>query len=144
MSHRKPHKPIFYDQRVPGQCRYCGGEILDKKGQRSKRAMWHPACVAEYKLIHFPGDTRRAVFKRDKGKCAKCGVVTRYLRGAWDMDHIKPLIEAQGNLDYWRLPNLQTLCSPCHTAKTSAEATARAAARRAAKNIDSDTPDSAK
>ena len=49
------------------------------------------------------------------------------------MDHIKPLIEAQGNLDYWRLGNLQTLCTDCHVKKTSAEATARAEARKAAK-----------
>jgi DNA-directed RNA polymerase subunit RPC12/RpoP len=73
MDHRKPPKPPFYDTYDYGQCRYCGKEILDKKGKRSKRALWHPACVAEYKLIHFPSETRKAVYKRDKGKCAKCG-----------------------------------------------------------------------
>lgn len=46
------------------------------------------------------------------------------------MDHIKPLIEANGNISYWEMPNLQTLCIKCHTAKTSAEATQRAADRR--------------
>ena len=137
MDHRKPPKPPFYDTYIYGQCRYCGGEILDKKGQRSKRAYWHPACVEEYKLIHFPADIRRAVYKRDKGKCASCGTTNKYLRGAWDMDHIKPLVESQGDLSYWKLPNLQTLCKPCHITKTSAEATARAAARKALKNIDS-------
>jgi 5-methylcytosine-specific restriction endonuclease McrA len=49
------------------------------------------------------------------------------------MDHIKPLIEAQGDLSFWQMGNLQTLCHPCHTAKTSSEATERAAKRRAAK-----------
>jgi 5-methylcytosine-specific restriction endonuclease McrA len=49
------------------------------------------------------------------------------------MDHIKPLIEAQGNLDYWRLTNLQTLCHDCHKKKTGAEATARAVARKTLK-----------
>jgi 5-methylcytosine-specific restriction endonuclease McrA len=46
------------------------------------------------------------------------------------VDHILPLIEAQGDLDYWRLPNLATLCVPCHIKKTSREATDRAQRRR--------------
>lgn len=46
------------------------------------------------------------------------------------MDHIKPLIEANGNLDYWKMNNLQTLCRSCHTKKTSEEATKRAEKRR--------------
>jgi 5-methylcytosine-specific restriction endonuclease McrA len=53
------------------------------------------------------------------------------------MDHIVPLIQANGDLQYWRLPNLQTLCTPCHTIKTSREATERAAARRLLKEKDS-------
>jgi 5-methylcytosine-specific restriction endonuclease McrA len=52
------------------------------------------------------------------------------------MDHIKPLIAANGDISYWQLPNLQTLCTPCHTAKTSQEATERAAKRKLLKEKD--------
>jgi len=50
----------------------------------------------------------------------------------WHVDHIRPLWEQKGkrfdeiDLDYWREDNLQTLCTECHTKKTSAEAAERA------------------
>ena len=131
MDHRTPPKPPFYDTAVLGQCRYCGLPILDKKGNPKKRANWHPDCVNQYKLIYWPNVTRRAVWARDKGKCAGCGTqCTRKGPQGWHMDHITPLIEAKGDVRYWQLPNLQTLCHTCHHAKTGAEATARAEARR--------------
>jgi 5-methylcytosine-specific restriction endonuclease McrA len=46
------------------------------------------------------------------------------------MDHIVPLIESNGNLKFWKMGNLQTLCKSCHTTKTSSEATERASKRR--------------
>lgn len=85
-------------------------------------------------MLFFVGETRKAVWSRDKGKCNKCGKqCARKGEDGWHMDHIKPLIEAHGDLSYWRLPNLQTLCQDCHTKKTSIEATERAAKRRALK-----------
>jgi len=45
----------------------------------------------------------------------------------WDMDHIKP-VEQGGGL--CGLDNLQTLCQPCHKAKTARQAAERAAARK--------------
>lgn len=45
------------------------------------------------------------------------------------MDHIKPLIEAKGDITYWHLENCTTLCHQCHKKKTGSEASARAAAR---------------
>lgn len=138
-EHRNPPKPPFYTTAQPGQCRWCGQQILKADGSVNKRANWHPKCVAEYKLIHWPGETRKAVYKRDKGICAKCGhKCARKYSDVWHLDHVKPLIEAQGDLDFWRLPNLQTLCQKCHHAKTGAEATARAEARRQAKLNESD------
>lgn len=35
----------------------------------------------------------------------------------WQADHIKPLIEAEGRLEYFTVENLQTLCSACHLSK---------------------------
>lgn len=129
MKHRTPPKSPYYDTATPGQCRQCGGEILNKKGELNKRARWHSKCVKEYKLLHWPQVTRRAVYKRDKGICAHCGKQAK--RGQrWDMDHIKPLVESNGDLSYWKLPNLQTLCPSCHIQKTSKEATSRATSRR--------------
>lgn len=139
-DHRKPPKPDHYHTATPGQCRWCGKSVIKADGKTiNKRANWHKDCVNEYKLIHWPRDTRKAVYKRDKGVCAKCGhKCARKHSDVWHLDHIKPLVEANGNLDYWRLPNLQTLCQPCHKAKTGAEATARAEARRKAKLNESD------
>lgn len=65
---------------------------------------------------------RRSVEARDAGACAACRRDGR----AWHADHRRPLW-AGGADD---LANLQTLCVPCHRAKTAAEATVRAFRRR--------------
>jgi len=127
-EYRKPPKPPFYDGALPGQCRVCGEYVLRSKGTINTRANWHPKCLIEYKLIHWPRETRKAVWSRDKGACADCGC--RCDKRGWELDHRKPLVEAKGRIEYWKLPNLQTLCRDCHRKKTSAEATARAAARK--------------
>lgn len=130
MSHRKAPLPESYLRRNPGECRWCGKDIIKPDGTKRK-ALWHDACLGEYKIIHWPTFTRKAVFRRDRGKCAECGhLCSRKGKDVWHMDHIQPLIESQGDLNFWRLPNLQTLCQTCHHAKTGREATARAAARR--------------
>ena len=59
-------------------------------------------------------------------KLRERGFVPR--RSLWEVDHIVPLVDG-GSHD---LDNLQTLCSPCHRAKTAAEATERAAREREA------------
>ena len=43
----------------------------------------------------------------------------------WELDHVVPLIDGGGH----DLANLQTLCTPCHQRKTSAEAVDRRVAR---------------
>ncbi len=130
MKHRIPPKPIHYDTAEPGQCRFCGEDVLNRKGVKNLRANWHKPCVAEYKILYWPSATRRAVWNRDHGKCAACGIVNPRRGAKWHVDHRIPLIEAEGDISKWRLDNLDTLCLPCHHAKTAAEATARAAARR--------------
>lgn len=48
------------------------------------------------------------------------------------MDHIRPLFENQsGDLSFWKLDNLATLCLECHRQKCAAEAATRAAERKA-------------
>lgn len=130
-DHRIPPKPPHFDTTPPGTCRWCNGKIpLTAKGRESK-SRWHPACVDEYKLLFWPTATRKAVWKRDQGVCASCGKkCARKGQPKWHMDHRLPLYEAHGNLDYWRMTNLQTLCGDCHKVKTSNEATLRAIARK--------------
>lgn len=134
-NHRKPPLPESMRVSTPGLCRWCGHPVLNGKGELIKRKrIWHPACVKEFKLLHWPAETRYAVWARDHGFCARCGIDTeatiRQRYGArlgthmphgtgrlWQHDHIRPLVEANGNLDFWRLDNIQTLCHPCHVAK---------------------------
>ena len=126
-DHRIPPKPVYYDTAPAGDCRYCGQPIYKKDGKINLRAGWHKDCVEEYKLIYWVKETRKAVWKRDRGHCAGCG--TKCGLKGWEMDHHKPLYEANGDITYWHLSNCTTKCHACHKAKTSKEATARAEAR---------------
>lgn len=124
---RVPPKPLsYYRISRPGRCRWCAGTIKE-----SKRKRWHQDCVEEYRLIYYPSETRRVIYQRDRGVCAGCGQKDR----SWQVDHIRPLYEQKGkparevDLDYWRVPNLQTLCRSCHQEKSSREATARASSK---------------
>jgi 5-methylcytosine-specific restriction endonuclease McrA len=98
-------------------------------GRIKTRANWHKSCVQEYKILYWPSETTKFIRKRDRGICAKCGTKTKN----WQVDHIKPLIEAKGNIDYWKSENLQTLCVDCHKEKTSFESTQRAKMRKSHK-----------
>lgn len=132
MTHRNPPKPDYYDSTPEGVCRWCNIQIGPTKTGRDSKSRWHPACYEEYQVIFHTSATRKAVWQRDKGKCNGCGSsCDRKGVNGWQMDHIVPLIEAQGDIIYWRLPNLQTLCKPCHKEKTGREATERARLRKA-------------
>lgn len=134
MKHRRPPLPPTYDTSPEGVCRWCGEAIGETKTGRPSKARWHSHCVNEYKLLFWPPHTRRAVWRRDKGVCYECGhQCAKKGEDGWHMDHILPLIDANGNLDYWRMGNLQTLCGDCHTKKTSREATERAERRKTGK-----------
>ena len=139
-EHRTPPKPDYYYTNKKGQCRYCGDVIKNNKGLVNKRSSWHPECADEYMMIYHPGETRKRIWQRDGGVCAKCGELqprkSRIHELKWHVDHIKPLWEQKGkkfdeiDLSYWKEDNLQTLCTKCHTEKTSREATTRAEMKR--------------
>lgn len=185
MSHRKPPLPAHYGTPRKGFCRWCAEPVLNGKGEATT-GTWHPACVVAFKLIHWPAVTRAAVFERDKGICARCGVDAdlqrradretarlwywlarrhfdeRVVRGelkvsawgecytlanrevekqqnesgrtargpAWEHDHIRPLVEAKGDLSFWALDNIQTLCRACHVQKGKEDNARRRAARQ--------------
>jgi len=142
-AHRRP--AIRYSDAPRGTCRWCGEPILhaegDRAGQVNLRRRWHRACVDVYNATD-PREARRIVRKRDRGVCAVCRLDTKKLkkeiqgrgsakklrakgfvprRSLWELDHVVPLIDGGGH----GLENLQTLCTPCHKAKTATEARAR-------------------
>jgi hypothetical protein len=133
-DHRKPPKPKWFHIAQPGQCRYCGEMVTNADGRVNRRANWHKPCLRQYKLIYWPDQTKRAVWKRDRGQCIECGEIT----AEWDMDHRQPLIESKGDMAFWSLGNCTTLCRPCHKDKTAREATERARLRRELKQQNKD------
>ncbi len=134
-EHRTPPKPDHYYDDQKGYCRMCGHIIKTPQGKRS-RARWHPDCVDQYNIIYNPTLARKHIWKRDRGQCAECQDVmpkrTRSKELKWHVDHIRPLYEQKGlkfkelDLSYWEEDNLQTLCQPCHAAKSAQEAGLRA------------------
>lgn len=134
MSHRKPPlPPSMRAKKQRGSCRWCALPIVNSKGEPVKK-LWHRKCVKEFKLLHWPAETRRAVFERDQGKCARCARQHPTLRGnLWQHDHIRPLVEANGDLTFWHLDNIQTLCTtPCHVEKGKEDNARRRAYKLAA------------
>jgi 5-methylcytosine-specific restriction endonuclease McrA len=139
---RHPPMPI-----VPsfGECQWCGKSLTfpnghKKAGQINPRRRWcsvkTSTCVSEYLIASFQGDMRKALKKRDKGRCAVCNTFNY----AWDADHKIPLWSIQDSPTllenrsaYWGLQNLQTLCGTCHKDKCKEEAAQRAAIRKSSK-----------
>jgi len=56
----------------------------------------------------IPENVRRAVWRRDQGKCARCGS-----RGRIEYDHIIPVAEGGGNT----ARNIELLCQRCNRSK---------------------------
>ena len=150
-EHRRP--PIPFSDAPRGTCRWCGQAIVYPEGARlagklDRRRRWHPACVDEYNLSD-PREARTWLRRRQRGICKACGLDTYALRreirklargraaalrergflprqSLWELDHVVPLIDGGS----WDRSNLQTLCVPCHRAKTAVEARDRAVRRR--------------
>lgn len=58
---------------------------------------------------------RRQVFQRDGWACRHCGSVGT--EQTLELDHVIPLHDGGPDAE----SNMQTLCSPCHASKTTAE-----------------------
>jgi len=57
-----------------GRCRYCGLPVVGRR-----RTFCSDACVHEWRLRAWPSYLRAAVFTRDAGICALCGLDTKEL-----------------------------------------------------------------
>ena len=63
---------------------------------------------------------RERIFERDCGLCVHCAKAG-HVTPATQVDHVRPLEQGGTDTD----DNLQSLCEPCHEAKTKAEAAVR-------------------
>lgn len=70
--------------------------------------------------MNNPVDMRKAVLVRDRFTCQGCGFHSLYGH-EFQVDHIKPLYEAYGDLSYYEIENTQLLCEDCHAEKTRAD-----------------------
>ena len=118
-------------------CRFCGQECKPPRqtfcsGARAQFSREDGSaikpgtgCVHEHCIRSDPGYVRKCVWARDRGQCALCPAA-HGRRGAWDADHIVPVVEGGGGCG---LDGYRTLCKVCHKAETSALVRRRARTR---------------
>ncbi len=92
-----------------GRCVECFGPLPSPRAQYCSRA-----CRWRFHGRYFWDAARTVVFRRDRYTCRHCG--RRYPRRHLEVDHVLEIAAGGAALDY---ANLQTLCKPCHRAKTS-------------------------
>ena len=125
-------KPCEYDymrtvpswhrtDRLPGRCRLHGLPI-----GRGRRTACGPECSEAGLRLAFWETMCHAAWERDEHRCRECGKELRHRRDG-SYHHVIEVNKGGGQLG---LDNIQTLCVPCHDAKTAAYAAERAALRR--------------
>ena len=137
---KAPHRFTQRRARLDGPrgiCRVCG--IAVDRAARGRIRSWHdgratasgerePNCLRDYKIATRPRFAKAIVARRDGARCRSCSASLGRAYLWLQLDHVLPLCQGGGA----GLDNLQLLCGACHAAKTSAEASARAAQRKAA------------
>ena len=143
-------------------CRYCGRPLAPPRRDWCSASCRSKALQA-FSLANDPAYQRRAVWQRDRGRCAQCGRDTRTLRDqlksadgparellyhtllreGYDRHRLDALLLWE--MDHLHpvaeggggtgLDNLQTLCIPCHKQKTAAQLRQRRAARQGLRNL---------
>lgn len=103
----------IFPSRTDGLCAYGCGTPLTGRKKRWCSSKCRKAALEDFWIIK--GDVaviRKAVWERDRGKCAVCGKFDR----DWQAGHILSVCEGGGACG---LDNFQTLCLPCHQVKTA-------------------------
>ncbi|MCI4362987.1 MAG: HNH endonuclease [Thermoplasmata archaeon] len=95
--------------RRAASCVECGQALRSRRTPYCSRG-----CRWRFHGRYFWDAARRVVLRRDHYTCQACGLRSR--KSALDVDHIREIAVGGAPLDY---DNLQTLCRPCHRAKTS-------------------------
>ena len=125
-------------------CRQCGEEVPARR-----RTFCGDACVEQWKLKTDPSFLRSRVWKRDKGRCAQCGMRCKDLEKGLELlqkvlareglavvyGSLRKALKIQSRHALWDadhiravvegggecgLENMQTLCFWCHRDKTAA------------------------
>ena len=157
-QYRKKH------HREKGQCTWCGGPVA-----APRRSWCSDACVEAFREAFDLSFFRHRVHLRDRGVCSLCGCDTERLRrlvrrvrgregwdvyghlaahyrglgfhdllsrSQWEADHIIERVRGGANTP----ENGQTLCLPCHKAKTARLARERAGERKAIRRNGAEAP----
>ncbi len=129
----------------PGSCCVCGQPVyrfgwhtdLWDAGP-NRKAAWHTACVAAWRLWNAPSDYDRMLRKLQVRRCAQTG--GRLWKTA-EIDHCVPLFQVWAErrdepwpvlLGYWGAPNLRVINREAHVAKCADEAKYRGRSRKTA------------
>ncbi|MCI4341093.1 MAG: HNH endonuclease [Thermoplasmata archaeon] len=94
--------------RQAASCVECGRALASRRTPYCSRG-----CRWRFHGRYFWDAARRVVLRRDRYTCRSCGIRAR--QSALEVDHIQEIANGGAPLDY---DNLQTLCRPCHRAKT--------------------------
>lgn len=117
-NHRQAPRPSTWD--VPrGNCRFCGEAIIEN-GKQNNRKRWHKPCADKWIVMNQPTEARKHVFNREHGTCQCCDLKSCDMKD-FQVDHIKPLFEANGDLSFYGSDNMQLLCRECHKIKTKSD-----------------------
>jgi 5-methylcytosine-specific restriction endonuclease McrA len=95
--------------RRAASCVECGQALRSRRTPYCSRG-----CRWRFHGRFFWYAARRVVLRRDHYTCQACGIRAR--KSSLDVDHIQEIAVGGAPLDY---SNLQTLCRPCHRAKTT-------------------------
>ena len=127
-----------------GLCRHCSQEVPPRR-----RTFCGDVCVEQWRLKTDPSYVRSRVAKRDKGRCAVCGLKCRELAKSLDVlrqllsrlgqsktyGQLRKSLKIESRHSFWDadhiravaegggecgLDNMQTLCLWCHREKTAA------------------------
>lgn len=110
-------------ERDKGVCRCCG---LDTEREKARVRETEGMLLSLRRLERRgpPFIPWHGNWNQDEDEM-RAAMMVRGLRqppGAWwQADHIKPLVEANGDITYWQADNLQTLCHWCHAKKSAAD-----------------------
>ncbi len=103
------------EARRAARCVECGRELASHRTPYcSRRCRW------KFHGHYFWDSARSYVMLRDRYTCRICG--TRHRARELEVDHILEVVQGGPALEY---SNLQTVCRPCHRAKTRAFLRAR-------------------
>jgi hypothetical protein len=90
---------------------------MQRRAWRQTKALWYWLARRHFNEVDWRSDAYGLANRDVERQMKEAGMSIS--GSAWQHDHIRPLIEANGDLTFWQLDNIQTLCTACHVAKTA-------------------------